>query len=145
MELNFDAQNYTPEEQPDFEPVSYGTYESKIDSAAVIDNKKKTGKILKVAYKLKNNRLVWEQFNIINPSNAAVWHAKKALKELCDAVGIAKLVNTDDLVGEYVQIEISIDGDFNSVDKHMKSNIQKQSPDADIGTFTPVDDDNLPF
>ncbi|MCC7253833.1 DUF669 domain-containing protein [Hyphomicrobium sp.] len=101
-ELNqaFDP-NEVPEDDRSFEPLPAGDYQMQVIESKIENTKSLTGKMLVLTLEVVSgphtNRRVWDRLNIVNQNADAQRIAQRALADLCLAVGIAQLRDTDEL------------------------------------------------
>jgi len=76
---------------PTYEQLPAGDYVVEIEDAKILDTKSMTGKRLSLKYKVKQgdfaDRVIFQNLNIINPSDVAQKIAREQLKKLCSAIG----------------------------------------------------------
>jgi|TARA_R110000823_G_scaffold86540_1_gene193514 hypothetical protein len=99
------------EETRDFSPVPDGWYDAKISDADVKNTKAGTGKYISLRFDIigpsYQGRVVWTNLNTINPNPKAEEIARSHLGDIMRATGLAKVVNTDELVGLVLSIKVS--------------------------------------
>lgn len=112
-EINFDAAN-APERAPrESTPLPAGTYTAEITGSEVKPLKSGRGTGLALEFTIIDpaehaNRKCWQSLNIKHDSAQAEEIGLGQLKELCDALGIAKLIDSDDLFGKVLKIRTKI-------------------------------------
>jgi hypothetical protein len=86
----FNANNVEPAR--DFEPIPAGKYLAMITASEMKANKAGTGRFLELTFQIMEGehkgRLLWNRFNLDNPSDMAVKIAQGELSALCRAVGV---------------------------------------------------------
>ena len=85
-------------EKPEFEALPAGEYLSVISGSSIDDNKKKTGKVLKLVFTILDgqykNKKITEWLNIVNTtSEKAQLIARQALVQIQEAVGIDSVIS----------------------------------------------------
>lgn len=113
----FDSHSVEP--QKEFVVVPPGQYPVIIEKAEVKVTKRGDGHYIKLemcildgAYK---NRKLWDQINIDNPSTQCVEIGLSVLAALGQALDIAKITDTAQLVNGVVVAHAQVKGDYNSV------------------------------
>lgn len=101
-ELNMDFNpTEVPEDDRTFEPLPVGEYTMQVIESELKNTKSGTGQqlvlTLEVIEGTFSNRRVWDRLNIRNPNVDAQRIAQRALADLCLAVGIQSLTNSEDL------------------------------------------------
>jgi len=102
MELahTFDP-NDVPEDDRSFEPLPAGDYVMQVIESEIKDTKSGSGQQLVLTLEVTegplSNRRVWDRLNIVNQNADAQRIAQRSLADLCLAVGIAQLRNTEEL------------------------------------------------
>ena len=109
--LNFNAAN--EEGMDDYSVVPADTYNAQVVKSEVADTKAKTGKLLKLQFKIIDGkfkgRIVFAQYNIANPNPQAVEISKKQMKTLCDAIGKPNGVeDSNEMHNIPLQIKVSV-------------------------------------
>lgn len=111
-----------------FDAVPAGEYTVVITDSDYIDNKKGTGKILKLTYQIidgpMEGRKIFENLNLENENQVAATIARKALNSLGAAVGIVELKDSVQLHNIPLKIEVGVKdseeyGKQNRIKKHM--------------------------
>lgn len=120
---------YVADEMPkgnggDFSPLPAGWYGFAITEADVKDTKAGTGTYIKIRYDVTGpshqGRVVFGNINLTNPNPKAEEIGGQQLGELLRAVGLAKLEDTDQLIGKSGEMKLTIKaseqyGDSNEV------------------------------
>lgn len=121
----FDAQELP--QGNSFEPLPAGWYPVEIVSAELKETKAGTGKYMSVGYKVTGEshtgRTVFGNINLRNPNPKAEEIGRQQLGDLMRSVGLARLTDTDQLIGMVCQIKLAIRkdeqyGDSNDVKAH---------------------------
>jgi len=96
----------------DYTPLPAGWYSANIFSAEEVKTRNGRGKYLKIRYNISGptnqGRVVFGNLNTHNDSEKAQELGRKDLGELLRALGIAKLTDTDQLVGGNVEIKLVV-------------------------------------
>ena len=100
-----------PEEEieaPDFQPLEPGWYTAEVTGSK--DKVSQSGNdMAELEFTLTNGRKVWATYNIGFPEGSDVLEmAKLLVSQLAHAAGFARIANTDELVGSYVQVYLKI-------------------------------------
>lgn len=110
LSQSFDV-NDLPAQQNDFSPLPDGWYTAAIKSAEMRDTKDKTGQYIAIRYDIlgptHQGRVVFGNINIKNKSTAAEEIGRQALGSIMRAVGLARVDDTDQLIGHSLQIKLS--------------------------------------
>lgn len=121
----FDAQELP--QSNSFEPLPAGWYPVEIVSAEIRDTKAGTGKYMAVGYKVTGEshtgRTVFGNVNLRNPNPKAEEIGRQQLGDLMRSTGLARLTDTDQLIGCVCQIKLAVRkddnyGDSNDVKAH---------------------------
>lgn len=90
-----------PEDDRSFDLIPAGDYLMQVIESDLIETKSGSGHILKLTCEIlegpNTNRRVWINLNIRNQNPQAQQIAQRDLADLCIAVGVASLRNSDDL------------------------------------------------
>jgi hypothetical protein len=102
------------------EPIQPGHYPVRIEKAELRDSKTGSGQYIYIMYRLlEDRRVAFSIFNIINKSPQAVEIAKIQLGSLMRAIGLERLDQPEELIGNELTIKITIKqneyGTFNQV------------------------------
>lgn len=96
----------------DYAPLPEGWYSARIVNAEVRDTKSGTGKYIAVRYDITGptnaGRVVWGNLNTKNQNPKAEEIGRQQMGDLMRAVGLAKLSDTDQLIGCEVKIKLAI-------------------------------------
>ena len=100
-----------------FEPLPEGWYNSTITGAEIKPTKAGDGKFIAVKYAITGpshqGRVVFGNLNIKNPSTKAEEIGRQQLGEIMRAIGLAKVTDTDQLIGGNLGIKLSVrTGDY---------------------------------
>jgi hypothetical protein len=101
-ELNMDFNpSEVPEDDRSFEPLPAGDYTMQVIESELKDTKSGSGQQLVLTLEVIegpfSNRRVWDRLNIRNQNADAQRIAQRALADLCLAVGISSLRNSEEL------------------------------------------------
>ncbi len=119
----FDVE-FLPQGKTSFDPIPAGWYTATIASAEVKATKNGTGQYIAIRYDVTGpthqGRVIFGNLNIRNASPKAEEIGRQQLGELCRAIGLAKVGDTDQLVGHGLSIKVDIEkseqyGDKNQV------------------------------
>lgn len=119
----FDVE-FLPQGKTSFDPIPPGWYTATIASAEVKATKNGTGQYIAIRYDVTGpthqGRVIFGNLNIRNQSPKAEEIGRQQLGELCRAIGLAKVGDTDQLVGHGLSIKVDIEkseqyGDKNQV------------------------------
>lgn len=111
--LNFNAAEAPARQQRTSTPLPAGTYTAEITSAEVRPLKSGKGMGLSLEFTVIDpedhaNRKCWQHINVKHESAQAEEIGVGELKELCDALGIGKLHDSDELFGKVVRIATKV-------------------------------------
>lgn len=132
-----------------YELLPAGWYDAIISDAEVKQNNARTGEFIKVKYVITGptheGRQVFQNINISNPSALAEEIGRKNLGDICRAIGLATISDTDELLNKSLKIELKIKksadekyGDQNDIVKYAELNKQVESkPDSKPNRTTP--------
>ena len=119
----FDVE-FLPQGKTNFDPIPPGWYVATIAAADLKATKNGTGQYIAVRYDVTGpshqGRVVFGNLIIRNQSPKAEEIGRQQLGELCRAIGLAKVGDTDQLIGHALSIKIDIEkseqyGDKNQV------------------------------
>lgn len=92
--------------------IPAGDYVMQIIDSALKPTKHSTGHYIELVFKVMEGphegRQFWERCNIDNPSDTAVKIAYQTMKEICDAVGVAALKDTEQLHLKPMKVKMSV-------------------------------------
>ena len=124
--LNFNVED-APEAQ--FEVIPVGVYAAQIIQSELKETKAGTGQFLELRIQLLEDphagRLVFDRLNLVNQNETAENIAKRKLAELCRAVGVLEVEDSEELHGVEIQVKLGISpakGDYpesNEVKKYL--------------------------
>lgn len=111
LEHTFDI-NELPQGNSNFEPLPAGWYTANITQAELKDTKAGTGQYIKLRYDItgptQQGRVVFGNLNIKNPNTKAEEIGRQQLGELMRAIGLARVTDTDQLIGGSLSIKLDI-------------------------------------
>jgi hypothetical protein len=113
-EFNVDS---LPQGTSNFEPLPEGWYNATITGAEVKATNAGTGKYISCKYTITGpthqGRVVFGNLNIKNPSTKAEEIGRQQLGEIMRAIGLAKVQDTDQLIGGNLGIKLTVKtGDY---------------------------------
>lgn len=101
-----------PTNTSNFDPVPEGKYTVRISGAELKSTKDGSGQYIKVEYTIAGpsceGRKLWQNYNVRNASAKAEEIGRAQLAELCRAIGTPRLGDTDELVGNAIEIKVRI-------------------------------------
>jgi hypothetical protein len=101
-----------PEDDRNFEPLPVGQYKVQIIESKIEDTKSGSGQMLTLTLEVTEgeyaNRRVWDRLNIRNDNPDAQRIAQRALANLCLAIGVAQLRDTEELHFKPMMVKIGI-------------------------------------
>jgi len=127
------------EHKQEFSVLKPGDYTVMVTNAKVADTKDGTGRYIKVELKTTDGRVVFANINIKNKNELATKIGQAQLAELCEACGLTSVEDTDQFVGQTIQVRLKVKrddayGDKNEVAKYMKYQIGS-GVNADAGSI----------
>lgn len=141
------GQTYRNEDAPanGFEPIEAGDYLAQIIESNVGPTKAGDGTILTLTWEIMEgpltHRRIWDRLNISNPNPQAQAIAQRALAQICDAVGLPGVSDSEELHFKPVRLKVGIQvdktgnyGPKNQVSKYTSASgappAQKSAPGA---------------
>lgn len=104
-----------PQGKGNFDPLPAGWYNATISQADLTTTKAGNGQYIKIRYDITGpthqGRVVFGNLNIKNPNVTAEEIGRQQLGDLMRAIGLARVKNTDQLIGGNLQIKLSIRAD----------------------------------
>lgn len=101
-----------PQGNGNFEPLPAGWYTATISAAELKDTKSGSGQYIKMRYDITGpshqGRVVFGNLNIRNQNPKAEEIGRQQLGELMRAIGLAKVSDTDQLIGASLSIKLDI-------------------------------------
>jgi len=100
-------------EDVSFEPIPAGEYTARVTKSDIKTTRAGNGEYIALQVEIMdegpyNGRIIFENFNIVNPNEQAVKIARSSLKQLCSAVGITDLEDTAELHGTPFRARVKI-------------------------------------
>lgn len=90
-----------PEDDRNFEPIPAGDYHMQVIESEIVQTKSGTGDQLVLTLEVidgpHQNRRIWDRLNIRNANADAQRIAQRSLADLCQAIGLSALKNTEQL------------------------------------------------
>ena len=123
LDQEFDVETL-PQSESNFEALPAGWYSASVVSAELKGTKDGTGQYIAVRYDITGpthqGRQVFGNLNIKNNSSKAEEIGRQQLGELMRSIGLAKVTDTDQLIGGQLQIKLTVTkseqyGDGNNV------------------------------
>ena len=126
-----------PQGKGNFDPLPAGWYNATISQADLTTTKAGNGQYIKIRYDITGpthqGRVVFGNLNIKNPNVTAEDIGRQQLGDLMRAIGLARVKNTDQLIGGNLQIKLSIRAD----EGYEPSNDVKGYKSVGSGTMAP--------
>lgn len=101
-----------PQSESNFSPVPAGWYQVKIGGAEIKTTKNGTGQYIAVRYDIigptHQGRVVFGNLNIKNANPKAEEIGRQQLGDLMRSIGLARVDDTDQLIGGNLQIKLSV-------------------------------------
>jgi hypothetical protein len=98
-----------------FEPLPAGWYTAAITQATVKDTKAGTGRYISLKYDITGpshqGRTIFGNLNISNPNPKAEEIGRQQLGDIMRAIGLAKVTDTDQLIGGQIAIKLEVKQD----------------------------------
>lgn len=93
--------NEVPEDDRNFDPIPAGDYDMQCIESEIKDTKDGTGQMLVLTHEIISgphaNRRIWDRLNIRNQNADAQRIAQRALADLCLAVGLGAIRDSEEL------------------------------------------------
>lgn len=107
--------NELPKGNSNFEPLPAGWYTSTITQAELKTTTAGNGQYIKIRYDITGpshqGRVVFGNLNIKNPNVKAEEIGRQQLGDIMRAIGLARVADTDNLIGKQIEIKLSIKDD----------------------------------
>lgn len=104
-----------PKPSNDFSPLPAGWYSATISGAEIKQTKAGTGEYISVKYSVTGpthqGRIIFANLNIKNPNPKAEEIGRQQLGEVMRAIGLARVDDTDQLIGGNLQIKLEVKDD----------------------------------
>lgn len=114
LEESFDV-NELPQGNSNYDPLPAGWYTATITQAELKDTKAGNGQYIKLRYDITGpshqGRVVFGNLNIKNQSAKAEEIGRQQLGEIMRAIGLAKVTDTDQLIGGQISIKLEVKND----------------------------------
>lgn len=111
--FQFDAATHVAPPAPSRDPLPRGMYEVMVIGSDIKQTQAGTGHFIELTLQVAAGeyagRRLWDRLNVSNPNKQAEEIAKRALQELCLAVGVNNLTDTEQLHDKPLLAEIDID------------------------------------
>ena len=125
-----------------YEVLPAGWYTAAIVGAEIKQTKSGTGRYIAVRYDITGpthqGRVVFSNLNIENANPKAEEIGRQQLRALMESVGIAKLADTDQLIGSNVKVKLKIERDEQYGDKNQVAAFSKQEGAAPASAKAPA-------
>ena len=113
-----------PQSTSNFDPLPAGWYSATISKADLTPTKDGHGQYIKIRYDITGpthqGRVVFGNLNIKNASMKAEEIGRQQLGELMRAIGLARVTDTDQLIGGQLQIKLAVraaDGQYEATNE----------------------------
>jgi hypothetical protein len=107
--------NELPQGNGNFEPVPAGWYTATISQSELKDTKAGNGQYIKLRYDITGpshqGRVVFGNLNIKNANPKAEEIGRQQLGDIMRAIGLAKVTDTDQLIGGHIGIKLDVKED----------------------------------
>ena len=107
--------NELPQGTSNFDPLPAGWYSATISQCELKDTKAGNGQYIKLRYDITGpthqGRAVFGNLNIKNPNPKAEEIGRQQLGDLMRAIGLAKVTDTDQLIGGQIAIKLEVKED----------------------------------
>jgi Protein of unknown function (DUF669) len=108
---SFDVDNL-PKSERNFDPLPDGWYTASITGAEIKKTKAGTGEYIAVRYDITGpthqGRVIFANLNIKNPNPKAEEIGRQQLGELMRAIGLARVTDTDQLIGGSLGVKLAL-------------------------------------
>lgn len=125
-----------------YEVLPAGWYTAAIAGAEIKQTKSGTGRYIAVRYDITGpthqGRVVFSNLNIENANPKAEEIGRQQLRALMESVGIAKLADTDQLIGSNVKVKLKVERDEQYGDKNQVASFSKQEGAAPAKASAPA-------
>ena len=95
----------------DYSPILDGEYAAQIIKSEMKDTKAGTGQYLELRVQILeppyNGRIVFDRLNLINPNQVAVSIANRTLADICTALGITEIEDSEELHNQELTVRIA--------------------------------------
>jgi len=111
LSQSFDVSDL-PKDEKKYEPLPAGWYSATITEAEIKQTKAGTGEYISIKYSITGpthqGRGIYGNLNIKNPSPKAEEIGRQQLGEIMRAIGLARIDNTDQLIGKSLSIKLEV-------------------------------------
>jgi hypothetical protein len=125
-----------------YECLPAGWYTATIHSAELKTTKAGTGQYIAVRYDVTGpthqNRVVYGNINIDNANPKAEEIGRQQLRSLMESIGLAKLTDTDQLIGGNVKIKLKVENDPQYGDRNQVNGFASVSGAAPLKPSAPA-------
>lgn len=109
--LNFDARNVDPKDS--FDPIPAGWYNGRIDASEMKPTKDGQGQYLELRIRIIDgqhaNRVIFDRLNLKNKNPIAEELAAKTLSQICHAIGVLQVQQSEQLHNIPFKFRVKID------------------------------------
>lgn len=110
----FDVTEFEPQQQSkSYDPLERGMYKGIVIDSSIKETKAGTGEyielVIQVIDGIHSGRRLWERLNVSNPNKTAEDIARSQLAMLCQAVGVTKLTETEQLHDKPFLMQVDVD------------------------------------
>jgi hypothetical protein len=114
LSQSFDVSDL-PQPSKDYSPLPVGWYSATISGAEVKETKAGTGEYIAIKYSITGptheGRVIFGNLNIKNPNPKAEEIGRQQLGDLMRAIGLARVTDTDQLIGGNLVIKLDVKTD----------------------------------
>lgn len=114
LDQAFDVENL-PQSDNKFEPLPAGWYSATIQGAELKNTKAGNGQYIALKYAITGpthqGRIIFGNLNIKNPNPKAEEIGRQQLGDVMRAIGLAKVTDTDQLIGGSLSIKLAVKED----------------------------------
>lgn len=125
--LSFNAAEVEP--QSTFEPMPAGWYLAQVVESDMKSTKAGTGEYLQLSWEVVEGpctgRRAWDRLNVSNPNAEAERIGRQQLSQLCHAMGVMNLQDSQQLHGKPVRIKLTVRKDPNFGDSNEVKGYEK--------------------
>tara|TARA_R110000803_G_scaffold28011_10_gene65139 strand:+ start:7173 stop:7682 length:510 start_codon:yes stop_codon:yes gene_type:complete len=135
-QLNFNPADHPTDESMSFDPLPDGWYDVRIDGTDLKPTKANNGEYLEIQMTVLGgqfaNRKLWDRLTLKHPNETTTAIAARTLGDICRAVNITALQQTEELHGKPVRIRLKIKQDSTWGPRN-----EVQAYEASTGAATP--------
>ncbi len=118
--LDFNPQSVPPSDRS-YSVLPAGWYTVLVTAASLEDTKNRDGKLIKLELEITSaqdrGRKLFTRVNFQNPSAEAQRIGQEQLRDICEAAGIARLTDTDQLLRKSLDVKVKISPARNGYDE----------------------------